>query len=79
MLITHLDRSESIEYLKDAHVPSSALKLWFRELGEPLIPKNYYDKAIDVWQPLNLNALLSQSRRTGVPSSLLPSSEHCRS
>jgi hypothetical protein len=53
MLITHLDRSESIEYLKDAHVPSSALKLWFRELGEPLIPKNYYDKAIDVWQPLS--------------------------
>jgi hypothetical protein len=32
--------------LKDPHVPASLLKLWFRELEDPLIPENYYDECI---------------------------------
>lgn len=27
--------------LTDPHVPASLLKLWFRELEDPLIPENY--------------------------------------
>ena len=30
-----------METLKDPHVPASLLKLWFRELEEPLIPEEY--------------------------------------
>ncbi|CAI8043664.1 Rho GTPase-activating protein 39 [Geodia barretti] len=30
-----------MESLKDPHVPASLLKLWFRELEEPLIPEEY--------------------------------------
>ncbi len=27
--------------LRDPHVPASLLKLWFRELEDPLIPEEY--------------------------------------
>ncbi len=30
-----------LETLVDPHVPASLLKLWFRELEEPLIPEEY--------------------------------------
>src|SRR5262249_35000471 len=30
----------------DAHVPSSLLKLWYRELYEPLIPSKFYDECV---------------------------------
>ncbi|KAJ3010830.1 UNVERIFIED_CONTAM: hypothetical protein HDU68_001953 [Siphonaria sp. JEL0065] len=34
--------------ISDPHVPSSLLKLWLRELAEPLIPANLYDDCIDI-------------------------------
>ena len=38
----HLDKGKSIpESTCDPHVPASLLKLWFRELEDPLIPENY--------------------------------------
>jgi len=30
-----------VDKLHDPHVPASLLKLWFRELEEPLIPEAY--------------------------------------
>lgn len=30
-----------LEKLSDPHVPASLLKLWFRELEDPLIPEEY--------------------------------------
>lgn len=30
-----------METLRDPHVPASLLKLWFRELEDPLIPEEY--------------------------------------
>nr|XP_014345889.1 PREDICTED: rho GTPase-activating protein 39 isoform X2 [Latimeria chalumnae] len=32
--------------LEDPHVPASLLKLWYRELEEPLIPHDFYDQCI---------------------------------
>ncbi|XP_041103254.1 rho GTPase-activating protein 39-like isoform X2 [Polyodon spathula] len=32
--------------LEDPHIPASLLKLWYRELEEPLIPHEYYDECI---------------------------------
>ena len=34
--------------ITDPHVPSSLLKLWLRELAEPLIPANLYDDCISI-------------------------------
>lgn len=31
----------------DAHVPASLLKLWYRELHEPLIPPEFYEQCVD--------------------------------
>lgn len=33
--------------LDDPHIPGSLLKLWMRELADPIIPCEYYDDAID--------------------------------
>ncbi|XP_066916983.1 rho GTPase-activating protein 39-like [Clytia hemisphaerica] len=32
--------------VKDPHTPASLLKLWFRDLYEPLIPQRFYDQCI---------------------------------
>ncbi|CAF4042157.1 unnamed protein product [Rotaria magnacalcarata] len=32
--------------LEDAHLPASLLKLWYRELAEPLIPSIFYEQCI---------------------------------
>ena len=32
--------------IEDAHLPASLLKLWYRELTEPLIPTIFYDQCI---------------------------------
>ncbi|NWW83066.1 RHG39 protein, partial [Struthidea cinerea] len=32
--------------LEDPHVPASLLKLWYRELEEPLIPHDFYEQCI---------------------------------
>lgn len=31
----------------DPHVPASLLKLWYRELSEPLIPAHLYDECVE--------------------------------
>ena len=36
-----LDRWEVPTDISDPHVPASLLKLWFRELHEPLIPEQF--------------------------------------
>ena len=33
--------------INDPHVPASLLKLWYRELEEPLIPAEYYTDCIE--------------------------------
>ncbi|CAF3310396.1 unnamed protein product [Rotaria socialis] len=33
-------------HLEDAHLPASLLKLWYRELAEPLIPTMFYEQCI---------------------------------
>lgn len=43
-----MDRGEKAPKILDANVAASALKLWFRELTEPLIPANLYDACIQV-------------------------------
>jgi hypothetical protein len=34
--------------LVDPHVPTSLLKLWLRELAEPLIPTNLYEECLRI-------------------------------
>jgi hypothetical protein len=36
-----VDKFEVSDNLKDPHVPGSLLKLWFRDLYDPLIPQHY--------------------------------------
>jgi len=33
----------------DPHVPASLLKLWYRELGDPLIPSAFYESCLDAF------------------------------
>jgi hypothetical protein len=35
-----------MQSIQDPHLPASLLKLWYRELHEPLIPNEYYDECI---------------------------------
>lgn len=42
-----LDKWESPTGITDPHVPASLLKLWFRELDEPLIPEKFYEKCVN--------------------------------
>ncbi|KAM8810569.1 rho GTPase-activating protein 39 [Eudromia elegans] len=36
--------------LEDPHVPASLLKLWYRELEEPLIPHDFYEQCISHYE-----------------------------
>jgi len=42
-----LDKFEDSNNYHEPHVPASALKLWFRELPEPLIPESLYNNCIN--------------------------------
>lgn len=42
-----LERWEVPTEVSDPHVPASLLKLWFRELHEPLIPEQFYEKCVN--------------------------------
>jgi len=33
----------------DPHVPASLLKLWYRELSEPIVPFTFYERCIDAF------------------------------
>lgn len=37
--------------LVDAHTPASLLKLWYRELYDPLIPDDYYEDCVNTEDP----------------------------
>eukprot|EP00038_Savillea_parva_P017622 m.21195 g.21195 ORF g.21195 m.21195 type:complete len:584 (-) comp3867_c0_seq1:71-1822(-) len=41
-----LDKFQMKDTYAEPHVPASALKLWFRELQEPLIAEEYYENCI---------------------------------
>jgi len=41
-----IDRWELPSETVDAHAPASLLKLWYRELYEPLIPDNLYSECV---------------------------------
>lgn len=42
----NLNKINILDTIEDAHLPASLLKLWYRELYEPLIPAEYYDDCI---------------------------------
>ncbi|EDV43496.2 uncharacterized protein Dana_GF18519 [Drosophila ananassae] len=49
-----LDRWDVPDYkntLVDAHAPASLLKLWYRELYDPLIPDAYYEDCVNTEDP----------------------------
>lgn len=46
VLKLHLDKWEVPE-CNDPHVPVSLLKLWYRELYEPLIPSKFYNECVE--------------------------------
>ncbi|EDQ89677.1 uncharacterized protein MONBRDRAFT_25265 [Monosiga brevicollis MX1] len=41
-----MDKQQGVGELPDPHVPASAIKLWFRELAEPVIPAELYEECI---------------------------------
>ena len=43
----HCDQWKAPAETLDPHVPASLLKLWYRELEEPLIPTEYYKDCIE--------------------------------
>ncbi|KAH8312783.1 hypothetical protein KR044_012940, partial [Drosophila immigrans] len=49
-----LDRWDVPDYkntMVDAHAPASLLKLWYRELYDPLIPDDYYEDCVNTEDP----------------------------
>lgn len=42
-----LDQLKVPTEITDPHVPASLLKLWFRELHEPLIPEQFYERCVN--------------------------------
>jgi hypothetical protein len=53
----HIEKGKSVPpTVTDPHIPASLLKLWFRELENPLIPENYYQHCIDNFNDIG-NAL----------------------
>ena len=66
-----LNQNHQLPEFTDPHVPGSALKLWFRELPDPIIPAEFYESCIsqsdnaaaavavvEQLPPLNRNILL---------------------
>ncbi|XP_065072074.1 rho GTPase-activating protein 39-like isoform X2 [Rhopilema esculentum] len=45
-LKVQIDKWQAPTLVKDPHIPGSLLKLWFRDLYEPLIPNVFYEKCI---------------------------------
>lgn len=53
-----MDRGEVPSPFSEPHVPASALKLWFRELEEPLIPAVLYQVSARHIEPLYLESVV---------------------
>lgn len=74
-----MDKGERARDLQDPHVPASALKLWFRELAEPIIPAELYDDCINVraatveWGRVEPGAGLEHLSRAVFTNSAAPS------
>lgn len=50
-----------IPYLfADAHAPASLLKLWYRELYDPLIPDELYDDCVATEDPAEAAAIVEK-------------------
>jgi hypothetical protein len=49
-----IDKNDyNFDYLTDPNIPSSLLKLWLRELADPLIPDEFYPACIAVGQKMD--------------------------
>ena len=44
----------------DAHAPASLLKLWYRELYDPLIPDDLYNESIQTDDPKEVLAIVDR-------------------
>ncbi|EAT42244.1 AAEL006191-PA [Aedes aegypti] len=62
MLKNRLDRWEFPENkgTMDAHAPASLLKLWYRELYDPLIPDDLYDDCVATEDPVEAAAIVEK-------------------
>lgn len=43
-----IDKNNILTDIKDPNVPGSLLKLWFRELSDPIVPPTHYDECLQV-------------------------------
>ncbi|XP_059217865.1 uncharacterized protein LOC106086047 isoform X2 [Stomoxys calcitrans] len=62
-LKNRLDRWEVPDYkntMVDAHAPASLLKLWYRELYDPLIPDELYDECVNTEDPDKAKAIVDR-------------------
>ncbi|XP_035781604.1 hornerin-like isoform X3 [Anopheles albimanus] len=62
MLKNRIDRWEFPENkgTMDAHAPASLLKLWYRELYDPLIPDELYDECVQTEDPAEAAAIVEK-------------------
>lgn len=49
-----------IFFKADAHAPASLLKLWYRELYDPLIPDELYDECVNTEDPDKAKAIVDR-------------------
>lgn len=61
-LKTSMDQWEIPEYKPsmDAHAPASVLKLWYRELYDPLIPDELYDECVQTDDPVQAAIIIEK-------------------
>ncbi|XP_065355132.1 uncharacterized protein RhoGAP93B isoform X2 [Calliphora vicina] len=61
-LKSRLDRWDVPEFKNtmDAHAPASLLKLWYRELYDPLIPDELYDECVNTEDPDKAKAIVDR-------------------